>query len=66
MAKTNGCRYLFSPKGSSIEIINLDNHNLLAVDVLPMTTDMLKSFTNSMQHYLLIRKDTLNKPNLLY
>lgn len=34
----------FLPKGSSIEIINRDNHNLLAVDVLPLTTDMLKSF----------------------
>ncbi|HEC8325343.1 MULTISPECIES: helix-turn-helix domain-containing protein [Providencia] len=34
----------FLPKGSSIEIINRDNHNRLAIDVLPMTTDMLKSF----------------------
>ncbi|MFD1093594.1 helix-turn-helix domain-containing protein [Providencia vermicola] len=34
----------FLPKGASIEIINLDSHNPLTVDVLPVTTDMLKCF----------------------
>lgn len=48
------------PKGSSIEIINRDSHNPLAADVLPMTSDMLKSFYQ--QHAaLFVDKKIVNK-----
>ncbi|EMC8780953.1 helix-turn-helix domain-containing protein [Providencia rettgeri] len=48
----------FLPKGVSIEIINRDSQNLLAVDVLPMTTDMLKSFYQQQSALFINKKKT--------